>query len=284
MTRVDQFESVFRSADKPVFEFLPLELQRALVVTDLTGAGARAFLDSVRAFLGVLGASVRWDLVDGDAFATTEQLLERVSEHRPDLVCTYRNLHSEAWRWPHSLGEHLDVLTQSTSCSVVVLPHPGAGRASEHALEDTDTVMAVTDHLAGDASLVNAAAAFTSDGGKLMLVHVEDEAGFERTMEVIGKIDEIDTQTARERIHAQLLKEPADYIRSCEAAITAQRPSVRVEEIVTVGNHLTEFRNLIEQHAVDLLVMHTKDDEQSAMHGLAYPLAVELREIPLLLL
>ena len=59
---------------------------------------------------------------------------------------------------------------------------------------------------------------------------------------------------------------------------------MRVEEIVTVGNHMTEFRNLIEQHAVDLLVMHTKDDEQSAMHGLAYPLAVELREIPLLLL
>ena len=31
-------------------------------------------------------------------------------------------------------------------------------------------------------------------------------------------------------------------------------------------------------------MLHTKDDEQLAMHGLAYPLCVELREIPLLLL
>lgn len=30
--------------------------------------------------------------------------------------------------------------------------------------------------------------------------------------------------------------------------------------------------------------MHTKDEDQSAMHGLAYPLAVELRETPLLML
>ena len=35
---------------------------------------------------------------------------------------------------------------------------------------------------------------------------------------------------------------------------------------------------------VDLLVMNTKDEDQLAMHGLAYPLAVELRQIPLLML
>jgi hypothetical protein len=29
--------------------------------------------------------------------------------------------------------------------------------------------------------------------------------------------------------------------------------------------------------------MHTRDQDQLAMHGLAYPLAVELRHIPLLL-
>jgi hypothetical protein len=30
--------------------------------------------------------------------------------------------------------------------------------------------------------------------------------------------------------------------------------------------------------------MNTKDEDQLAMHGLAYPLAVELRDIPLLML
>ena len=284
MTKVDQFESAFRAADKPVFKFLQPVVERALVVTDLRGAGATAFRDQVRDFLTVLGNGVQWDLADSDSFDTTKALLERVHQLRPDLICTYRNLHSEAWRWPYSLGEHLDVLTQIVACPVLVLPHPQAVRANSHTLQGTDIVMAVTTHLAGDNSLVNNAAGFTNDGGTLWLAHVEDERSFGRFIDAISKIDAIDTDTARERILAQMLKEPRDYIRSCKEEIINHRPSVRVEEIVTVGSRLTEFRRLIDKYTVDLLVMHTKNEDQSAMHGLAYPLAVELRETPLLLL
>ena len=284
VTKVDQFESAFRAADKPVFEFLQPVVERALVVTDLRGAGATAFRDQVRDFLTVLGDGVQWDLADSDSFDTTKALLERVHQLRPDLICTYRNLHSEAWRWPYSLGEHLDVLTQIVACPVLVLPHPQAVRANSHTLQGTDIVMAVTTHLAGDNSLVNNAAGFTNDGGTLWLAHVEDERSFGRFIDAISKIDAIDTDTARERILAQMLKEPRDYIRSCKEGIITYRPSVRVEEIVTVGSRLTEFRHLIDKYTVDLLVMHTKNEDQSAMHGLAYPLAVELRETPLLLL
>ena len=106
----------------------------------------------------------------------------------------------------------------------------------------------------------------------------------DRFIDTISKIDAIDTDTSRERILAQMLKEPGDYIRSCKEVIVTHRPSVRVEKIVTVGGRLAEFHRLIDKYTVDLLVMYTKDADQSAMHGLAYPLAVELREIPLLLL
>ena len=53
----------------------------------------------------------------------------------------------------------------------------------------------------------------------------------------------------------------------------------RVEELE--GDYVLD---IIAEHNVSLLVMNTKDDEQLAMHGVAYPLAVELRETPLLLL
>ena len=43
-------------------------------------------------------------------------------------------------------------------------------------------------------------------------------------------------------------------------------------------------QRLIEQHQVDLLVLNTQDENQLAMHGVAYALAVELRHIPLLML
>ena len=41
---------------------------------------------------------------------------------------------------------------------------------------------------------------------------------------------------------------------------------------------------LAEKHDVDLLVFNTKEEDQLAMHGVAYPLAVELRRLPLLML
>ena len=51
-----------------------------------------------------------------------------------------------------------------------------------------------------------------------------------------------------------------------------------------MGHHLSTYKELVQKHQVDLLVMNTKDEDQLAMHGIAYPLAVELREIPLLML
>jgi hypothetical protein len=107
---------------------------------------------------------------------------------------------------------------------------------------------------------------------------------FDRYLDTIAKIPEIETETARELIERQLLKEPGDYIQSCRSAITRQGLPVTIEAIVTLGRRLVEYRRLIESHGVDLLVLNTFDEDQLAMHGLAYPLAVELRQIPLLML
>jgi hypothetical protein len=53
---------------------------------------------------------------------------------------------------------------------------------------------------------------------------------------------------------------------------------------VRTGHRLQAFKDLIAEHELDLLVMNTKDEDQLAMHGLAYPLAIEIRSIPLLML
>ena len=178
----------------------------------------------------------------------------------------------------------LDVLTQVTTTPVIVLPHPEAQRASEHALQGTSCVMAMTDHLVGDHRLVNWGVRFTEPEGRLHLAHVQDEATFERFIEVIGRIASIDTEPARVNIMERLLGEPRDYIESCRATLDEAGVPVTVESIVTIGHRLREYERLIEEHKVDLLVFNTKDEDQLAMHGLAYPLAIELRQIPLLML
>ena len=95
---------------------------------------------------------------------------------------------------------------------------------------------------------------------------------------------EDDTEEARQSILDRLLREPTDYIRSCRDVLRSAGVGLSLEEIVVVGSRLREYEHLIEKHKVDLLVFNTKDEDQMAMHGLGYPLAVELRQIPLLML
>jgi nucleotide-binding universal stress UspA family protein len=284
MTQVDQFESVFRGAIRTRFVYEPVRVDSVLVVTDLDEAAAADFGASVQSFLSVLdrGENVRWRFAHAGDFESVPTLLELVEAERPGIVCTYRHLRSDSWRWPYTLGEYVDVLTQVTTTPVLVMPHPKSGPA--RAARDTDTVMAMTDLLVGDDGLVNWAARLTDAGGRLVLAHVEDDAAFDRFIEAVGKIPSIDTELARTLVLDRLDRDARDYIGSCARGLSEAGLPLEVEEVVTHGHHLREYERLVDEYSADLLVMNTKDDDQLAMHGLAYPLAIELRSTPLLLL
>jgi len=285
MTKLDQFQSVFLSADKTALRYKKLAVKHVLVVSDLDGDAAAELSNWVRTFISVVDdESTQWTRLDGGTFSSVKHLLDAVDKQAPDLIVTYRHLHSSAWRWPHSLGEYLDVLTQATRVPVIVLPHPDAAHALPRTLKNTERVMAITDHLSGDDRLVNYALGFTQPGGSCWLTHVEPMSVFDYYLDVISKIPEIDTESAHELIEKQLLKGPRDYIESCRREIAEQHLPCEIGEIVIMGRRLGEYHRLINEHRVDLLVINTMDDDQLAMHGLAYPLAVELRQIPLLML
>lgn len=286
MTNIDQFESVFKSADKTRFLLEKSSLKSVLVVTDLEEGEAAAYHGEVGRFLATLTSecNLEWRLMTRDESADVGRLLQLIAAEPPDLICTYRNLHLAIPDFPYSLGVFVDVLTQVVTMPVLLLPSPRMLRDGKATLGTPDVVMAVTDHLTGDHHLVSQAAFFANPAGQLLLTHVEDEATFRRYIETIGKIPEIDTDFARAAILEQLLKEPRDYIRSCREVLTEADPHLKIEELVTVGHRLSDYKRLIDEHNVSLLVMNTKDDEQLAMHGVAYPLAVELRATPLLLL
>ncbi len=285
MTTIDQFESVFLAADKAVFSYQPVTIGEVVLVSDLDQAPGRALIDRCRGFLAAIDRpETTWHHLGGGDYSSVKELLDALEARDPDLVVTYRHLHSSAWHWPYSLGEYLDVMAQATTFPVLVLPHPEADHALPHAVDDTDQVLVITDHLTGDDRIVNTALAFTGAHGTCRLTHVESSLDFERYMAAISKISAIDSETARETLEMQLLKEPRDYIVSCRATIEAAGLPVTLADNVVMGRRLAEYRRLVEAHEVDLLVMHTKDEDQMAMHGMAYPLAVELRRIPLLLL
>lgn len=283
MTNIDQFESIFKKADKQQFQLQPVDLDSMLVISDGDSQQTERFLAQVVDFLDttLLEKEISWHTLSGEEHASVSDVVKRVKELQPDLICTFRNLNAPAVDYPYSLGVYLEVLSQATDIPVLVLPSPHRAAAIP---QHTKTVMAIADHLTGDNHLVSCAARLTTPGGKMLLSHVEDQMVFNRYIDVIGKIPSIDTDVARDEIMQQLLAEPHDFIQSCSRGLADAGLPIRVEEIVTVGHSLRDYKRLIEQHDVDLLVLNTKQEDQLAMHGLAYPLCVELRDIPILML
>ncbi len=283
MVFLDQFESRFNRAAKETFTFTPHSVGRILVVTDRDSEGSQRVVEEVQRFLAQAPCCVQaeWSALRGSDFNSVQELFARIQTESPDLVVTYRNLKEPEPEAPFTLGAYLDVLTQLAPMPVLVVPD-----LEDDALASMGTkeVMVVTDHLTGENRLVNMGVSFARPDGKLFLVHVEDDMTFERYMGVIGKLPSLDTETAREDIQGQLLRDPQDFIASCREALAEAGVQVAVESIVRMGHHVREYRALIEEHEVDLLVFNTKDESQMAMHGLAYPLAVELRRTPLLML
>ena len=290
MTQIDQFESVFNAAAKDRYQPTPHPFERVLVVSDLDDEEVGPFIDSCKRYLSVVDKAT-WThkrLIGDD---DVEAFLSGLNEDGPDLIVTYRNLADRTFRFPYSLGVWLSLLMRKTNPPVLVMPHPLV--AEDGSISDdnaypwaginTDRVMVVTDHLTGDNALVDFGVSFTEPKGKLYLTHVEDDAVFERYMGVIGKIPAIDTPLARERIQKQLLKEPADYIATVANALEGRE--LEVVETVTMGHQVEDYRRLVEEHNVDLLIFRTEDEgETLSMHGVAYSLAVELRKLPLLML
>ncbi len=284
MTNIDQFESAFRAADKKQFELLPFTLENVLVVTDLDRADAEPFADEARTLISAVAKEhePKWTVFGAEQYESIDDLASQIDQYAPDLICTYRNLKSPTRSFNYTLGSYLDIMTQTVVAPVLVLPHPELN--DRRVPDNTDSVMVMTDHLTGDNRLVSVAMRLVESGGHIWLTHVEDEQQIQRFLSIVSKIPSLNTESAEKDIRAQMLKEPSDYIESCRSFLEQSDLDVSIKSLVTTGNHLHDYQRLAEEHDVDLLVINTKDEDQLAMHGLAYPLTVELRNTPLLLL
>ena len=178
--KIDQFESIFRSASKEPFAPEKVSFQRIMMITDKSLAESEPFAHEVERFLSVFSEneSPEWKLIPGDQFSNVSGLLELINEFRPDLICSYRNLHIPASEHPYSLGVYIDVLTQATTTPILLMPRledQSEFETSQVEKIGTTNVMAITDHMAGDHRLVNIATAMVKSKGKLCLTHVEDK-------------------------------------------------------------------------------------------------------------
>lgn len=284
------FESQFKGAIRQQYKHVPLDIESIFLVTDLSPERAARVQASCQRFLAKVHSvsKASWRLFTKDDLPHIPQLLERVEADKPGLLVTYRNL-TEHPRYPQSsLGNYLDSVTQATSVPVLVLPVRRSQDVGAEDLQtrlgDTDRVIVVTDHLTDDPQLVRYGAEFTGKGGLLLLSHVEDEDWFERYMNAIERIPEIDNELARELIEARLLKDARDFVGNAAEALHASSLDIRVAPLVQMGHTIDAYRSLIGEHKVRLIVADAKDPARNAMSELAYSVAVEFLDVPILLL
>ncbi|MAF11333.1 hypothetical protein CMK11_12855 [Candidatus Poribacteria bacterium] len=283
--RIDEFESVFRSADRTAYQFLPPPVRRALVLSDRPVDGAQAYEARVRAYVesGDPDTSLEWDSWHGEAPDTRQGFVDRLSSYDADLVVTHRNLHDSISDAHFGLGVYVHVLTQSTRVPVLVTPSPDAPGFDRATRELEDAVL-FSDHIDGDDRLVNWAVNFVSNSGALVFANVEPLAVFERYMHAISRIPGIETEMADTHIRAELLKEAEDYIAACRQRLADVRPELTTTGVARMGEPLEVLRELLPAHNHALVVMESEDDRQIAMRGLAAAAAVEFADISMLLI
>ena len=283
MDHIDEFESMFRRAERESYEYATVPIESVVFITDQSSDESERRRQEVQEFLPLLKNVNSWREITTDQYSNVSELLTKIDEHQTDLVITYRHLQEQSLVPQHSLGVYLDVLSQVATIPVLVLPGTSAHPKplSGHVC---DRVMVVADHISGDNGLINYGSRMCPDGGTLWLCHVEDDAIFERYMRIIERIPQIASEEARGLIETTLLKEAQDYIDICTAELQEARPSVSFEGRVTRGHFLKQYTELIQSGEINLLVTNTRDEDQLAMHGMAYSLSVELIDTAMLLL
>ena len=289
MVLIDDFESQFRRASKAVYSYEPLSLKKIVFVLDGEPEERNSYIEPISAFLkGALmiqsaAEDITWEVLSFEPNENVTELIERANASNPDLIVTRRHLFKQPRGPLQSLGIYVDVLAQSTSALVLIIPRLTADELQKRC-QNTSDVMVLSDSLSEDNQLVNTGVLFTQPDGCLYLTDVEDGAAFDRYMDVIEKIPLIDSVMAREEIHHQLEKEVREFSEQCIEKIRPVRSDLRIESVFRYGSSIADFRTLISDYKTDLLILNTNDASQMAMHGIAYSIAVEFTDFPLLLI
>lgn len=282
--KLDDFESVFRSAVKERFHLNKLGVASAMLITDSPPDESEVLAGKVKKFLGHLGADgITWQTIGAGEYARVSELMALIEAGKPELIVTYRHLLGREKDLPHSLGSFIDSITQLVEVPVLLLP-PQTRSDFDQRMSRLHTVLVVTDHIIGDDSLVNWGVCMCPPQGTVVLAHVEDKPTYERYTRLLTMIPDANGETTIKRLTDKLLGRAEDYIQSIVDALVEEGIEEKVISIVTMGDALEDYRELIYQHDVDLLVCNTKDVNQLAMHGMAYAISIEFQDRPLLLL
>ena len=277
MLKLDHFASVFRAADKDIISIPKYTLSKVLLVTDVSHEKS---IEIWKRWEALFFQNVEVTILHGEESKDISLITQKVDASRCDLIISYRCLHSENWQYPHAIGSYVEVITQLTSTPVLLMPH---------ILEDTqeyappESIILISDDLTKEAELLGWACSFRGHKSRYTLVELENLAHFNRMLDAIAKIPQIDTEIAQEKIMSQLQKDSQEWVERSQALLEEWDRSPSLSRTQIAQSCMSSCVELVEKEKAELIVLNTKDEDQLAIHGLVYPFMVQFRHIPLLL-
>ena len=290
--RLDEFESVFRSAIKPTYTLRRPPLADVVLLADVPAAGLDALSAAARTVIAdaATDAPSRWRVIEADRDLGLQELLTDLRGRPLDLLITHRHVLSHWRNTPHAIGSALAVLAQSLQVPILMLPSPDTPELLPR--KPPARALVTTRRLTDDSDLVDWALHLTGDDGTVVLAHVEDSGLCGRYLDAIGRIQGIHTELARQKLPEKLLQLSRDYIASVMSQMREHGVRETLHSEVRLGDPMTEFAMMIERHQVELLVGAALEQSSQVsvgapshrppVNGRTFALAAEFSHVPVL--
>jgi hypothetical protein len=285
--RIDEFESQFIRSTREPFKFHSPEISTVAVVSDSPQSGAAQVLAASTSLLSdtpVLGkasSKVSWQLIHGELYDSVRALLNIIEDVKPDVIFVERHLKTKIEDRVIGLSNYIDALTQSCITPLVILPECEDSNMA-NVVRPAKEILVDSKQLVGNHNLINWALRFVVPDTKLFLSHIEDDRDFAHYINVISRIPELDTDLAEKAIRGTLLKIPEDFIDRVRSGVEKLSSDISVKGIIRLGHSIADHLDIIQKHKIDLLVVPGASQERRMLSETTYGLAMECREIPIL--
>ena len=262
---LDVFESMFNRSVKHHYEFQPVKLNSLMIIAESD------HLNSLDEF-GSKYCENRAKYKYTSDFSWSD-LLNTLEETKPDLLLMQRQLGIPSGL-KFSLGPILISLSQELEIPILILPTDYKGF-------EIRNVLAGFDHQIDNSHLVNHSLILKKEMERLVLVHVEEESVFNYYVDAIAKIPGINTDYARTAIEETILNLAGDFFKNVKDNLNDE--SFKVYEYCKLGDVVNEYKEIISEHSIDLMVFEAQDDSKLAMHSLGQSLAIQFPQLATLL-
>lgn len=285
MPTIDEFESRFRRAIKPLYDYEEISISSVVLVLDgkaISDEDLENIKRCTKAIFGLNDPDLRIETFNISEFTSVVDCIRNIRALNPDLIISERLLGLPDTTLP-SIGAYVDSFSYRVDCPVCIVPFNFLKRNYEKC-EALKNIMVLSESIQGDSKLVNFALNFVSIGTKLVLTDMINGKTFNYYIELVSKIASIETEPAREELQKLIVKMASEFEDDCITKLEEIMPDLAVAKHIDFAYKVQDYLNILNEHKADILIINSRTDEEKNLNTIAHSLAISVTDIPVMLI